>query len=272
MSLAHGTDHDFRAIEKMSGGKLGAFAIDTRTGASMGWRMDQRFPFCSSFKAPLAAFVLWKADRGQLALDGLVRYTAADLLPYAPVTRANLTTGAMPFSSLCEAAVGVSDNTAANLLLRETGGPGALTAWMRANGDTAFDLSANEPRLNLSRYDEHQNTSTPRAMAGSYCRLAVGDVLSPMSRKLLTDWLVGGTTGNKRIRAGLPSGWIAGDKTGTYDGNWFSAIDIAIAWPPGAAPYVIAAFLTDTPNVGLAERAIVEVARSVARWRMDLRR
>ena len=254
------------AIEAQCGGQLGVFVIDTGSGVTAGWRSNSRFPFCSSFKGLLGAFVLWKADRGQLHLHQLVRYGHQDLLSYAPITHAHVREGAMTFDALCAAAVEYSDNTAANLLLRETGGPQALTRWVRSQGDPAFQLSFGEPRLNYARFEDLSDTTTPQAMAGSYSRLVLGEALASTSRDKLAGWLVANTTGGKRLRAGLPASWRVGDKTGTYDGKWFSTVDIAVVWPPGRAPMVIAGFVTDTPDTATAERALAAAARKVATW------
>ena len=160
---------DFAAIERASGGKLGVAVIDTGSARTLAWRADSRFPFCSSFKAPLTAFVLSKVDRGELRLDQPVRFASSDLTSYyAPITRPHLAEGAMPLEALCAAAVEHSDNIAANALLRTTGGPSALTAWMRGQGDAAFQLSHNEPLLNHSRFDGPLDTTTPRAMARAF--------------------------------------------------------------------------------------------------------
>jgi beta-lactamase class A len=266
LGVAASSATPFAAIEKASGGKMGVCVIDTATGATLTWRADARFPFCSSFKAPLAAFVLWKTDHGQLRLDQPIRYGAADLLSYAPIARAHVARGRMSVEELCAAAVSYSDNTAANLLLRETGGPAALTAWMRARGDRAFDLASNEPGLNLSRYGDAADTTTARAMAESYRRFVLGNVLTPASRGKLAAWLVANTTGDRRLRAGLPRAWRVGDKTGTFGGEWFSTIDIAVAWPPARPPLVIAGLVTGPNDTASAERALVQVAREAAIW------
>jgi beta-lactamase class A len=253
------------AIERKSGGKLGVFAVDTATRRTLAWRADQRFPFCSAFKAPLAAFVLAKVDRGELRLDQRVSYGAADVRSdYAPITRQHLAEGAMTIEALCAAAVAYSDNIAANLLLRETGGPAALTAWMRSTGDTAFDLSHNEPQLNASRLGDAHDTTTPRAMASSFRRFALGDVLTQASRARFTGWLVANTTGGQRLRAGLPDGWRVGDKTGTWNGGWFSTVDIALAWPPGRAPWIISGFVTGHTSTAAGETALAQVGAIVA--------
>lgn len=258
---------DFAGIERSTGGKLGVFVFDTGSGRTLVWRADQRFPFCSSFNALLAAFVLSKIDRGQMRLDQRIAYGETDLLPYyAPITRKHLAEGFMTVEALCAAAVDYSDNIAANLLLRETGGPAALTAWMRARGDQAFDLSHNEPKCNLSRLGDRQDTTTPRAMAVSFQQYALGAILSPSSRKLFADWLVANSTGDKRIRAGLPADWRVGDKTGTWNEGWFSTIDIAVAWPPRRAPVIISGFVTDHTSTEAGETALAEVGRQTAAW------
>jgi beta-lactamase class A len=264
-ALAVAAVPDFGRIERKSGGKLGVLALDTGTGRTLAWRSEARFPFCSSFKAPLAAFVLSKVDRGELRLDQLVSYSPADLMAYgAAVTRQHLADGAMTLEALCAAAVEYSDNTAANLLLRETGGPAALTAWMRSTGDLAFQLSYNEPKLNLSRLGDVSDTTTPRAMASSFQRFALGNVLSPASRAKFTGWLVATTTGGQRLRAGLPASWRVGDKTGTWNDGWFSTIDVALVWPPGRAPWIIAGFVTDHASTAAGETALAEVGALVS--------
>jgi beta-lactamase class A len=49
-------------------------------------------------------------------------------------------------------------------------------------------------------------------------------------------------TGDKRLRAGLPAGWRVGDKTGK--GGHATTNDIAILWPPGHAPLLLACYFT----------------------------
>lgn len=257
---------DFATIERATGGKLGVFVLDTATGRTLAWRAEQRFPFCSSFKALLAAMILSKADAGGLRLDQAIAYTSADLAEYAPITTKNLPQGHMLIGELCVAAVEYSDNGAANLLLTRVGGPTALTAWVHSTGDHAFNLSHNEPALNKSVYGDALDTTTPRAMAESFQRLLFGGVLSPRSKRDLTDWLIANTTGDRRIRAGLPAGWRVGDKTGTSGDKQGSAIDIAVVWPAGRAPVLISGFVTGASRADAGEVALAEVGRQIARW------
>jgi len=251
-------------IETRLGGRVGVFALDTASGRHLAHRPDDRFAMCSTFKWVLAAAVLAGVDRGVQALDTPVAYGADDLLAYAPVTRAHLAAGSMTVEALAQAAVTVSDNTAANLLLARIGGPQGLTAFVRSLDDPETRLDRNEPTLNSNDPGDPRDTTTPRAMVGLLRRVLCGDALLPVSRERLLGWLRGSETGRERLRAGLPSAWIVGDKTGT--GLRGAANDVAIATPPGRAPILIAAYLSDSDaRLPALHAAHAEVARCIGR-------
>jgi beta-lactamase class A len=228
------------AYERETGGRIGLYAENLATGAKITSRADERFVMCSTFKASLAAFALARVDRGEDRLDAMVGYDSQDLLDYAPVAKQNLSHGAMSVADMCKAAVELSDNTCANLLLARGGGPQALTAFWRASGDTVTRLDHNEPELNRSPPGNPNDTTTPAAMAGNVRRFLLGEILSPASREHLKDWMVNCKTGDNRLRAGLPKNWKIGDKTGNNGKD--AAGDIAIAWPASGGPVVIAAY------------------------------
>jgi beta-lactamase class A len=228
------------AYERETGGRIGLYAENLATGAKITSRADERFVMCSTFKASLAAFALARVDRGEDRLDAMVGYGSQDLLDYAPVAKQNLSHGAMSVADMCKAAVELSDNTCANLLLARSGGPQALTAFWRASGDTVTRLDHNEPELNRSPPGNPNDTTTPAAMAGNVRRFLLGEILSPASREHLKDWMVNCKTSDNRLRAGLPKNWKIGDKTGNNGKD--AAGDIAIAWPASGGPVVIAAY------------------------------
>lgn len=222
------------------GGKLGVAALDTGSGKRVEYRASERFAMCSTFKLPLVAAVLERVDAGQEDLQRRVAFDASAILEYAPVTKLHVAEGAMSVEALCEAAVTVSDNTAANLLLETVGGPAGFTERLRAWGDTTSRLDRNEPMLNAALAGDVRDTTTPLAMVGTFQQLLLGHVLRDASKQRLCDWLVATKTGLKRLRGGVPPEWRAGDKTGT--GNNGATNDVAIVWPPGKAPVLIAAY------------------------------
>ena len=256
----------WRDIETAVGGRLGVAVLDTASGELAGHRLDERFPMCSTFKCLAAALVLARVDAGQEQLARRIVVARGDLLEWAPVTSKHVGGAGMTVAELCEAAITVSDNTAANLLLASAGGPAALTAFARGLGDATTRLDRTEPTLNEAVPGDPRDTSTPRAMAHTLRRLVLGDALSDASRAQLVQWMTANTTGGQRLRAGVPSDWRVADKTGT--GRLGTTNDVGVLWPPQRAPLVVAAYLTGTQASGDArEAALAGVARSLSgRW------
>lgn len=158
---------------------------------------------------------------------------------YSPITEKHVGAG-MTVAELCAATLQYSDNTAGNLLLEQVGGPAGLTAFARQLGDPTFRLDRNEPTLNTALPNDPRDTTTPLAMGVTLQRLLLGDALAPAGREQLQAWLKGNTTGDARIRAGVPKGWIVGDKTGS--GDYGVANDVGIVWPQGRAPWILVVF------------------------------
>jgi beta-lactamase class A len=251
------------ALETNSGGRLGVAVLDTTNGALAGHRIDERFPMCSTFKVLAVAATLAKVDAGREQLARRVRIEADDLLSYAPVTKTHLAS-AMSVAELCEAAITLSDNTAANLLLRALGGPAGVTRYAHSLGDEVTRLDRIEPDLNEATPADARDTTTPAAMAQTLRKLAIGDALSAASRDLLIGWMVGCKTGAAKLRAGLPGDWRIGDKTGS--GAHGATNDVAVIWPAGRAPLIVAAYLTETSATDERRNAVhAEIGRIVAR-------
>ena len=250
--------------ERGSGGRIGIHAENLRTGATLSWRADERFVMCSTFKASLAACVLSRVDRGRDSTQSPIRYGVVDVPDWhAPVARANLAKGSLTVGEMCAAAVEQSDNSCANLLLSRIGGPAALTAFWRRIGDETTRLDDFEPALNFRAPADTHDTTTPSAMASTLRRLVLGDVLSDRSRRTLTGWLLGCRTGANRLRAGLPSTWRIGDKTGNNGGD--ACGDIAIAWSNADTPIVMSVYTRGgLPSARQVDAAFAGIGRHVA--------
>ena len=256
-------ESEFVAYERETGGRIGVYAQNVKTGRVLAWRAEERFVMCSTFKASLAAFVLTRIDRGEDMLDHMIPYGIGDIPDwYAPVAKQNLAKGAMSVADMCAAVVEYSDNTCANLLLARVGGPSALTAFWRSTGDTITRLDHNEPILNRSPPGDPHDTTTPIAMAGTLSRLVLGNVLSPRSRERLTNWMVNCKTGDNRLRGGLPKDWRIADKTGNNGSD--AAGDIAVVWPkPDAAVLICAYTQGGSPTTRQLEAVFAQIGRMV---------
>ncbi|MFJ3217753.1 class A beta-lactamase [Kitasatospora sp. NPDC086801] len=247
-----------RALEQAHSARLGVFGRDLATGRTVLYRADELFPMCSTFKTIAVAAVLRDLDSDGEFLARRIRYGEQDVerSGYAPITGLpdNLANG-MTVADLCAAAIEYSDNTAANLLLHELGGPGVVTGFCRSIGDGVTRLDRWEPELNSAEPGRVTDTTSPRALGRTYARLALGDALEAPDRERLTGWLLGNTTSGNRFRAGLPKDWTVADKTGS--GRYGTANDAGIAWPPGRGPIVLAVLSTKRDAAAPADEALI---------------
>ena len=258
---------ELAALEIQSQGRFGLHVLDTVSGAEAGWRGDERFPMCSTFKTLLAARVLYLAQRDEIRLWRKLYYSPSEVVAWSPISEKRAgANGGMTVQELCEAMVLVSDNTAANVLLEASGGPAALTQWLRELGDGITRLDRNEPSLNTALPGDERDTTTPQAMVQSLQKLLLGDVLEGYARALLQQWLVDSRTGDKRVRAGMPGDWTVGGKTGS--GERGTACDTLIVWPTAqSAPLLVTAYLTGSQLDGAGREAVLARAgEAVKRW------
>lgn len=255
------------ALAARVGGRVGVVLRDTGTGETLlSLRAQERFPLCSTFKVLAAAAILARVERDGERLERALPLGPDDLQSYAPVARKRVEAAggrtAMTLEEACAAALVWSDNTAANLLLDALGGPDALTAFLRAQGDATTRLDRREPELNTALPGDPRDTTTPAAMAATLDRLLLGPGLAPASRTRLEGWMVGCRTGLKRLRAGLPADWTVGDRTGTGDNG--TANTVALLRPPGRAPLVATVYITGAEGpVEARDAAHAEIGRIV---------
>ncbi|MFJ6608742.1 class A beta-lactamase [Streptomyces sp. NPDC091289] len=250
----------FAALEKEYAARLGVYAVDTGSGRTVAHRDGERFAYASTFKALAAGAVLRKYKVA--GLERVVTYRREDLVEHSPVTEKHVATG-MSLGDLCDAAVRYSDNTAGNLLFDAVGGPRKLQAVLAELGDDVTRMERRETELNEWSPGATRDTSTPRALAEDLRAFVLGDALGKPERARLTRWLRDNTTGGELIRAGVPKGWTVGDKTGAGS-TYGTRNDIAVVWPPGAAPLVLAVLSHRTDADADYDNTLIAKATSVA--------
>ena len=273
-SATSNTSHaPLAALEKRAGGRLGVAFLNTGNGSIVGHRLHERFGMCSTFKLALAAEVLRKIDQGKLKSDQWVAYGKADIVSHSQVAKQNLAFGGMTVLAMAEVIQTTSDNTAANVLLKLIGGPAAFTQLLREGGDNITRLDRVETQMNRVVPGEVRDTTTPHAAAQTMQRQLIGGWLKPDSNALLISWMEATETGTKRLRAGFPPGWRAGNRTGTAMANGMADKynDLAIVWPPGKAPLIVTAYYETGINRGgeindTDQAVLAEVGRIAAAW------
>ncbi|OHT82143.1 class A beta-lactamase [Mycobacteroides chelonae] len=248
---------ELASLEKDFGGRVGVFALDTGSGATLGHRADERFLMCSTVKTFIVSAILHRRLSEPGLLDKRIQYAQSDLMEWAPITSQHVAEG-MTVSELCDATLRYSDNTGANLLIAQLGGPKQTEKFVRSLGDNVSRMDRTEDQLNIP--DGDLDTSTPQQLVTNLRRLVLDEGLDAQGRDLLTDWLKRNTTGDQSIRAGVPTGWTVGDKTGS--GFKGETNDIAVIWPTGRAPIVVAVLtVPDDPKSTQGKPTIAAATR-----------
>ncbi|MFD9500019.1 class A beta-lactamase [Streptomyces sp. NPDC060035] len=258
-AAAKGPVGEFRELERRFDARLGVYAVDTETGREVAYNAGERFAYVSTFKVLAAGAVLRKYSLG--GMGQTVTYSRNDLVAPSPVTAQHVGNG-MTLGTLCDAAVRFGDNTAANLLFDQVGGPQGLGAVLEEIGDGVTRMERREPQLNDWEPGATRDTSTPRALASDLRAFVLGDVLGKGERAQLTEWLRTSTTGAGLIEAGVPDGWEVGDKSGAGS-TYGTRNDIAVVWPPDAAPIVMAIMSNRTKDGADYDDGLIAQAASV---------
>lgn len=250
---------DLGALEAAHGGRIG---LEARDGNMASWRAHERFNYCSTFKTFLATATLERVQRGEEQLDRAIPITAADMVFHAPITQPAVGS-TLTIEQLCKGTVEVSDNPAANLLIRELGGIDAFRAWYRSIGDQSTTVDRLEPMMN--RKDGEKDTTTPAQAASNLTSVFGSGAIQPQLEEpllaRLRGWMIDSPTGASRIKGGVPSGWTVAHKTGT--GGTGQTNDIGVIQPPSGDPIHIAIYYEAPSDLSATrrDRVIAEATR-----------
>ncbi|TEW56608.1 class A beta-lactamase [Psychromonas sp. RZ22] len=183
------------------------------------------------------------------------------ILGYAPITSHKIGQ-TMSLSELCEAAMFVSDNTAANLLLKELGGPSTITVFMKILGDNTTRLDRWEPELNEATVNDIRDTTTANAMTESLYSVLFQEHLSELSRQQLQYWLINNKVTGSLLRSVIPQSWSIGDRSGA--GGSGSRGITAVIFPDNQPAVFVAIYITQTKaSMAQRDRAIAEIGEVI---------
>jgi len=218
----------------------------------------------SVFKAPLVLTALHLIERGKFALDTPIRFRASDRMPgaYSPLQDQNPAAEVdLPLRQLLKMAASLSDNVAADIVLRVIGGPTVVDEYMRTIGVHGFHLVDNEAALHREHSRQYRNWFEP---AGAVEFLRILSDRPPVNAEhaaLLLGWMRDTPPrANTRIPGRLPAGTIVMHKTGTSDtenGVTAATNDIGLITLPDGRRLAIAVFITDSKADGAARDAVI---------------
>ena len=276
-------DGDVRAIARRAApGILGFGLMNLESGQSWTWNGERQFPMQSVFKMAVGAAILAEVDAGRMALDEAISIGAKDISPpRSPIADAWPGRTVYSAEELLVAAVSDSDNTAADVLMKRIGGPGAVSGWLQAQKieevrvdryerelqPEALGLASFRPAWKGAAFDaalatvplaqrlaaaeaylrDPRDTATPRGMMVFLSRLDAGELLSPASTQRLVSIMAHSPRGPERLKAGFPKGVTFAHKIGTgsgFGGRTSAYNDVGILTLADKRSYAIVAFLT----------------------------
>jgi beta-lactamase class A len=249
-------DAEITRLAAISEGTVGVAIVHLESGRSLFLNKSERFPMASTFKVPVAVEVLHRVDEGDFTLDSMITIQPGDLHPGSG-TLTNLFNNpgvVLSVRNLMELMLRISDNSAADLMLRVAGGPDAVNARLHALGATGVRVDRPTVRLiadyigipTLASDDvppekfrelaravpdsvnqiaatkfegDPRDTATPEGMARLLQAVWQGKALSKSSTDLLIDIMRRCLTGDARIKGILPPNTVVAHKTGTLGGG-----------------------------------------------------
>ena len=248
-------------LETQSGGRLGVAVLDTQNNHQWQYRGDERFPMMSTFKALMCASALDLADQNKLSLNDTTTIKESDLVTWSPVTE-KLIGQDMTIQQACEATMLMSDNTAANIVLHQIGGPQQVTQFVRTLDDKVTRLDRYEPELNQATPGDKRDTTSPHAMVTSLNTILLQDGLSEKNQQTLLTWMKNNKISDSLIRSILPQGWSIADRTGA--GEQGSRAINALVWNEQHKPIIISLYLTHTElDIAQRNQTLNQVAKLV---------
>ncbi|EGR0897325.1 CARB family carbenicillin-hydrolyzing class A beta-lactamase [Vibrio parahaemolyticus] len=261
VSYASKLNEDISLIEKQTSGRIGVSVWDTQMDERWDYRGDERFPLMSTFKTLACATMLSDMDSGKLNKNATARIDERNIVVWSPVMD-KLAGQSTRIEHACEAAMLMSDNTAANLVLNEIGGPKAVTLFLRSIGDKATRLDRLEPRLNEAKPGDKRDTTTPNAMVNTLHTLMEDNALSYESRTQLKIWMQDNKVSDSLMRSVLPKGWSIADRSGA--GNYGSRGISAMIWKDNYKPVYISIYVTDTDlSLQARDQLIVQISQLI---------
>ncbi len=249
-------------VEQTLHAHVGVSVYDTATQKRWSYNGDERVPLMSTFKTLACAKLLSDVANNKITLDHPVLVEKASLVTWSPVLEKQVGQS-ISLEQACAATMQMSDNTAANIVLKNIGGPQALTQFLRDLGDPTTRLDRFETELNEASPGDPRDTTTPNAITTTLNALLFDRTLSPEGQKQLIQWMKDNQVADNLLRSVLPSGWQIADRSGA--GGYGSRGITAIVWPEeGHEPIIVSIYITQT-DASFEQRngALVQIGETI---------
>ncbi|AJC49272.1 class A beta-lactamase [Allofrancisella guangzhouensis] len=249
------TSEQIKKLEIKYGGKIGIYLIDYNNKSHFGYNQNFYFPICSVYKFLVVGAILKESMITPNFLNEKIKINKNDIIGYTPITSENIDKK-LTIEELSKAAI-LSDNTAANLLIKKLGGLKNLNKFIWSLDDKDTKITVNEPTINNVDLRDSLNKTTPQIIAKDLNKIAFEKkVLNKKYQLIFKKWLQENDTGKNRIAFSIPKEWKVGDKTGTCE--YGTTNDVAIIWPKNKKPIIISVLYTQVNKNAKANDIVIQ--------------
>jgi beta-lactamase class A len=224
-------------LAKAHKGKVALAVKHLETGESYYLNADEVMPTASLIKVAVMIEVYQQLDEGKLKLTDRLTLRDADKVPGSGILNYHFSEGAtFPLRDGVRLMIALSDNTATNLVLEQTG-IAAVNKRMEAWGFPNTKINAKVFRGSTTSVDPERTkryglgSTTAREMAGLFEELQIGERNRPVLKQCMLGHLKKNEDKDKFTRL-LPPGTVVAHKDGAVND---ARTDAGILYTPGGA-------------------------------------
>ncbi|RYE23868.1 MAG: class A beta-lactamase [Sphingobacteriales bacterium] len=273
---AQGSNHAplraaLQQVADTTDGRLGIALWQVEAGDTITLGNSQHYPMQSTYKLPLALYILHLADEGKLKLDEPIYIPAStlDTNTWSPMLKDHPNQGffSLSIQELLAYTIGLSDNNACDILFRQAGGTQPVHKYIHSLGIQDMAIAATEAEMAKGWQVQYTNWCTPMAMAQLLHRLYNGQLLGKASTALLMDMMANSLNSASRIKGMLPPGTPVAHKTGTSNSQASitgAVNDVGIITLPNGKHLIVSVYVSNFTGGTARGEAIIAVVSRLA--------
>ena len=254
-------EKEIESIEESLSAQVGVTILSVETGDSWDYKGGETFPLTSTFKTIACAKLLHDYDKKSIDIENTVKVKEIDLMEYSPVMK-KYVDQEITLRQACQATMYMSDNTAANIIIKSVGGTQRITNFLRDIGDKNTRLDRLEPDLNEGLLNDPRDSTTPNAISNTLNKLLFSSILSDSSKNQLKEWMIKNQVTGNLLRSVLPDKWRIADRSGA--GGFGARSITALVWAQNQSPIIISIYIAQTESsIDERNQAIVKIGKAI---------
>lgn len=262
-------------IEKVIAGRQATIGVAVMCGDTViTVNNSRKYPLMSVFKLHVAVTALRKMDAEGIPLDSTVLIRSEQLHEntYSPLRdRYPGQDIRISYRDIVGYTVSHSDNNTCDLLIGFSGGIDKVDSCIKSLGITDLNLTETEADMHEDIRNGYLNWSTPMSVVRLFEKIYSGEILSPEHSAFLERILLECSSGQDKLKAGLPGDVPVAHKTGHSDrlpdGTMIGDADAGAIYMPDDRKCYVSVLIMDSKETDEVNAGVMaEIAGIVYRY------